>query len=99
MSLTASTLLHRLVLSIELGRVQAQVDPARKFNVLRLPVTCASLIVFFNIFLIFLVSGFLIKCLNRKFKRVSVNETPEFRFWGLNICVDLHQELENKERI
>jgi len=23
-----------------------------------------------------------------KFKRVSLNETPEFPFWGLNICVD-----------
>jgi len=23
-----------------------------------------------------------------KFKRVSLNETSEFPFWGLNICVD-----------
>ena len=23
-----------------------------------------------------------------KFKRVSLNETPELPFWGLNICVD-----------
>jgi len=23
-----------------------------------------------------------------KFKRVLLNETPEFPFWGLNICVD-----------
>ena len=23
-----------------------------------------------------------------KFKRVSLNETPEFPFWGLKICVD-----------
>ena len=23
-----------------------------------------------------------------KFKRVSLNETPEFPFWGLNVCVD-----------
>ena len=22
-----------------------------------------------------------------KFKRVSLNETPEFPFWGLNVCV------------
>ena len=26
--------------------------------------------------------------LSPKFKRVSLNETPEFPFWGLNICVD-----------
>ena len=26
--------------------------------------------------------------LSPKFKRVSLNETPEFPFWGLKICVD-----------
>ena len=26
-----------------------------------------------------------------KFKRVSQNETPDFPFWGLNICVDFVQ--------
>ena len=26
--------------------------------------------------------------LSPKFKRVSLNETLEFPFWGLNICVD-----------
>ena len=25
-----------------------------------------------------------------KFKRESQNETPEFPFWGLNICVDFY---------
>ena len=26
--------------------------------------------------------------LSPKFKRVSLNETPEFPFWGLKFCVD-----------
>ena len=26
--------------------------------------------------------------LSPKFKRVLLNETPKFPFWGLNICVD-----------
>ena len=33
-------------------------------------------------------STFLKSPLSPKFKRVSLNETPEFPFWGLNICVD-----------
>ena len=28
--------------------------------------------------------------LSPKFKGVSLNETPEFPVWGLNICVDFH---------
>ena len=32
-------------------------------------------------------------------KRALLNETLEFPFWGQYICVDLHQEIENKKRI
>ena len=32
-----------------------------------------------------------------KFKRVSLNETPEFPFWGLNIYVDFY--LRDKKKI
>ena len=28
--------------------------------------------------------------LSPKFKRVSLNETPEFHIWGFNICVDFY---------
>ena len=38
------------------------------------------------------------KQLSGKFKIVSLNEITEFPFWGIYICVDLHQEVENKER-
>ena len=31
-----------------------------------------------------------------KLKRVSLNETPEFPFWGLNICVDF--DLRDSEK-
>ena len=31
-----------------------------------------------------------------KFKRVSLNETPEFPFWGLNIFVDFDLTNSNK---
>ena len=31
-------------------------------------------------------------------KRVSLNKTLEFPFWGGYIFVDLHQEVENKEK-
>ena len=34
-----------------------------------------------------------------KFKRVSLNETPEFPFWGLNICVDFDLKDSKKWRI
>ena len=38
-----------------------------------------------------------------KFKRVSLNETPEFSFWGLNICVDFDLRdskiMENKNKL
>ena len=34
-----------------------------------------------------------------KFKRVSLNETPEFPFWGLKICVDFDLRDWKKMRI
>ena len=35
-----------------------------------------------------------------KFKRVSLNETPEFPFWGLKICVDFDlRDLKKIENI
>ena len=38
-----------------------------------------------------------------KFKRVSLNETLEFPFWGLNICVDFDlrnsQQMENMKKL
>ena len=36
-------------------------------------------------------------CYTPKFKRVSLNETPEFPFWGLNICVDF--DLKDSKKI
>ena len=38
--------------------------------------------------------------LSPKFKRVSLNETPEFPFWGLKICVDFDlRDSKNMENI
>ena len=38
--------------------------------------------------------------LSRKFKRVTLNKTPEIPFWGLTICVDFNfKKLENKKRM
>ena len=38
-----------------------------------------------------------------KFKRVLLNETPEFPFWGLNICVDFDlrglKKMENMKKV
>ena len=38
-----------------------------------------------------------------KFKRVSLNETPELPFWGLNICVDFDlrdsEKMENMKKL
>ena len=38
-----------------------------------------------------------------KFKRVSLNETPEFPFWGLHICVDFDlrdsKKMENIKKL
>ena len=38
-----------------------------------------------------------------KLKRVSLNETPEFRFWGLDICVDFDlrdsKKMENINKV
>ena len=34
-----------------------------------------------------------------KFKRVSLNETPEFSFRGLNICVDFNLRDSEKRRV
>ena len=34
-----------------------------------------------------------------KFKRVSLKETSEFPFWGLNICVDFDLRDSKKWRI
>jgi len=38
-----------------------------------------------------------------KFKRVLLNETPEFPFWGLNICVDFDlrdsKKMENINKV
>ena len=34
-----------------------------------------------------------------KLKRVALNETLEFPFWGLNICVDLDKSDSEKWRI
>ena len=34
-----------------------------------------------------------------KFKRVSLNETPEFPFWGLKFCVDFDLRDSKKWRI
>ena len=43
------------------------------------------------------------KTLSPKFKRVLLNETPQFPFWGLNICVDLNfrdsKKMENLNKI
>ena len=35
--------------------------------------------------------------LSPKFKRVSLNETPEFPFWGLQFCVDF--DLRDSKKI
>ena len=37
------------------------------------------------------------RVLSPKFKRVSLNETPEFPVWGLNICVDF--DLKDSKKI
>ena len=41
--------------------------------------------------------------LSPKFKRVSLNETPEFPFWGLSICVDFDlgdsTKIENMKKL
>ena len=41
--------------------------------------------------------------LSPKFKRVSLNETPEFPSWGLNICVDFDlrdsKKMENMKKL
>jgi len=41
--------------------------------------------------------------LSPKFKRVSLNETLEFPFWGLNICVDFDlrdsKKMENLNQV
>ena len=34
-----------------------------------------------------------------KFKRVSLNETPKFPFWGLNTCVDFDLRESEKWRV
>ena len=38
-----------------------------------------------------------------KFKRVLLNETPKFPFWGLNICVDFDlrgfKKMENMKKV
>jgi len=38
-----------------------------------------------------------------KFKRVSLNETPKFPFWGSNVCVDFYlrdsKKMENKKKL
>ena len=38
-----------------------------------------------------------------KFKTVSLNETPELPFWGLNICVDFDlrdsEKMENMKKL
>ena len=39
-----------------------------------------------------------LKKLTGKFKKVSLNETTEFSFWDQYTFVDLHQEIDNKER-
>ena len=37
---------------------------------------------------------------NQKFKRVSLNKTPKFPFWGLfDICVDFNVRIRNDETI
>ena len=38
-------------------------------------------------------------CLSPKFKRVSLNETPEFAFWDPNICVDFDLRYSKKIKI
>ena len=44
-----------------------------------------------------------IACQSPKFKRVSLNETLEFPFWGLNICVDFDlrdsKKMENLNQV
>ena len=41
--------------------------------------------------------------LSPKFKRVSLNETFEFPFWGVNICVDFYlrdsKKMENMKKL
>ena len=45
----------------------------------------------------------LIIILNPKFKRVSLNETPDFTFWGLSIFVDFDlrdsKKMENMKKL
>ena len=36
--------------------------------------------------------------LTGKFKKVSLNDTTEFSFWGNYIFVDLHKEVDIKKR-
>ena len=49
------------------------------------------------------VHKYLHNCLSPKFKRVSLNETLEFPFWRLNICVDFglrnSQQMENMKKL
>ena len=44
-----------------------------------------------------------ISTLSPKFKRVLLNETPKFPFWGLNICVDFDlrgfKKMENMKKV
>jgi len=42
----------------------------------------------------------LVELQSPKFKRVSLDKTPEFPFWGLNICVDFDlRDLKKIENI